>query len=136
MKRFSLLATVALLAALVLAPRVTFAQDPVKIAPEMYKLNWENDRVRVLDLTVPPGAKIPKHSHPDHFAYVLTPGKLRIMKDGAEPMEAEVTAGQVLWIAAETHWAENIGETELRIVVTELKEPAPKKKAAPKKKST
>jgi len=48
-------------------------------------------------------------------------------------MEADLTVGQVLWIPAETHWAENGGETEIHALVTELKEPAPKAKKTPKK---
>jgi len=108
------------------------AQDPVKVAPDIYKLVYENDRVRVLEITIPPGGKIGKHSHPDHFGYVLGPGKLRISKSDTEAMEADFTLGQVVWIPAETHWGENIGETEIRVLVTELKEPAPKAKAKAK----
>ena len=119
----------------ILVSRTAAAQDPLKVAPGVYKLVYENDRVRVLEITFAPGSKIEKHSHPDHFGYVLSPGKLRIHKPNTDPMEAELTVGQVLWIPAETHWGENAGETEIRILVTELKEPAPKAKKAAKKAS-
>ena len=100
------------------------AQDPLKVAPEMYKLLFENDRVRVMEVVFKPGSKIAKHSHPDHFVYATSPGKLKISTaEGAN--EAEVKAGDVVWMGAQTHWAENIGTTEVRLVVTELKEPTP-----------
>jgi quercetin dioxygenase-like cupin family protein len=109
------------------AAREARAQEPLKVAPEMYRLLQENDRIRVLEVTFKPGAKIAKHSHPDHMVYAITAGKLRISHPTGEPADVEVKAGDVLWIPAETHWAENTGKTELRLLVTELKEPAPAK---------
>jgi mannose-6-phosphate isomerase-like protein (cupin superfamily) len=40
-------------------------------------------------------------------------------------MDADLQVGQIVWIPAETHWAENIGPTPIRAIVTELKEAAP-----------
>lgn len=117
-----------------LQPRTAAAQDPVKVAaPDIYKQIFENERVRVLDVRLKAGDKIAKHSHPDHFVYVLDPGKLRISKPDGTSSEADFQVGQVVWIPAETHWAENIGSTELHAIVVELKEPA-RVKPAPKKK--
>src|SRR5262245_26984240 len=52
------LATVLLLAAP--AP----AQDPVKVAPHGYKLDFENDWVKVLRVHYAAKEKIPEHDHP------------------------------------------------------------------------
>ena len=49
--------------------------DPLKVAGNVYKLNMENDRVRVLNLTLKPGDKAVMHHHPDHVVYVLKGGK-------------------------------------------------------------
>jgi quercetin dioxygenase-like cupin family protein len=101
------------------------AQDPLAVAPDMYKLIHENDRVRILEVTFQPGQKIAPHSHPDHAVYVLEPGVLRIHKPDGSSADADLQVGQVIWIPAETHWAENIGATVVRLLVTELKETAP-----------
>lgn len=116
-----------------LLPDAAPAQDPVKVGPNIYKQVFENERVRVCDVKFKPGDKIAQHSHPDHFIYVLDPGKLRISKPDGTSSEADFQVGQVVWIAAETHWAENIGSTEVHALVVELKEPA-RVKPAPKKK--
>ena len=116
------------LCALTAAPAA--AQDPAKVAPEAYKCTFENERVRVCEVTAKPGAKIPTHSHPDHFAYVISPGKMRITKADGTATEADFTPGAVIWIPAETHRGENIGATEIKVVVVELKEPAPAKAGA------
>src|SRR5437773_2560937 len=52
-------------------------RDPVKLAPDIYKVALENDVVRVLDIRLPAGGHAPMHSHPNYIAYAITPGKLR-----------------------------------------------------------
>ena len=39
------------------------AQDAVKAAPQNHRVIFENDHVRVLDVTVPPHTKEPIHAH-------------------------------------------------------------------------
>lgn len=105
-----------------LSSSVVFAAtDPLKVAPNMYKLLFENERVRVMEVTFKPGEKIAEHSHPDHFVTVLEPGKLKISKPNATPNEMELKIDQVIWIPAETHWAENTGTSMVKLLVTELK---------------
>ena len=41
------------------------AQDPVKVAGDVYKVIVENDSVRALDVKIAAGAKTAMHSHPD-----------------------------------------------------------------------
>jgi len=128
MKRLTVLGVLVLAAVFsIVALHTAAAQDPLKVAPEMYKLLHENDRVRVMEVTFKPGSKIAKHSHPDHFVYAVTGGKLTIHHAEGEPTNAEVKPGDVVWMAAESHWAVNTGTTEVRLLVTELKEPAPAK---------
>ena len=98
-----------------------YAQDPVEVAPEMYKILFENDQVRILDLNVEAGSKIPEHSHPNHFVYALTDGALSITKNGVTE-ELQANEGQVLWLNAATHSTVNTGTTEFHGLVVELKE--------------
>ena len=125
----SIVAAVVVLAGMPLRAQ---AQDPLTVAPNMYKLVFENERVRVMEVTFKPGEKIAPHSHPDHYVYVLSAGKIKISKDGNVSNEAELKVGDVMFIPAEKHWAENTGTTEIRLLVNELKEPAPAKKAVEK----
>jgi quercetin dioxygenase-like cupin family protein len=98
------------------------AQDPAKVGPEIYKSLFENERIRVFEITFEAGEEIGAHSHPDHMVYVLTDGKLKIMEEGKEPMEADLKTGQVLYLPAQTHSAVNLGQTELKAIVVELKD--------------
>jgi beta-alanine degradation protein BauB len=107
-----------------------WAADPLQVAPNMYKLVFENPQVRVMEVSFKPGDKIAEHSHPDHYVYVLEGGQLTINKANSAPTVANVQPGQVLWIPAESHWAQNTGTTPVRLLVNELKV----KTAAPKAK--
>src|SRR5689334_17338629 len=101
------------------------ADDPLKVAPDMYKLDFENDNVRVMEVTFKPGQKIAKHTHPSpQSVYVLEPGQLTISHADGTSSVSDLKQGQVMWIPAETHWAQNTGTTEVKLIVSEVKDKA------------
>lgn len=101
--------------------RIAAAQDPVEVGPNIYHVVFENERVRVSEITFQPGDSIPMHSHPDHLLYVLTPGTLKLAYPDGTTKDFEGTPGQVVWTNAESHEGQNIGTTEFRALVVELK---------------
>lgn len=111
-----------MLGAVLCFSRVSFAADPLEVAPSMYKLKFENERVRVMEVTFQPGQKIAEHSHPEHFIFVEQGGSLQIVHPDGSTMDANLKAGDIVWVNAETHWAVNTGDTVVRLLVTELKE--------------
>jgi len=104
--------------------RQSQAQDPVKVGPHIYTQLFENDQVRVSRISFKPGDTIGTHSHPNHFLYVLRSGKIKISHPDGTSQEIEPKIGEVLWLNAETHSAKNVGKTEFRGIVVDLKEPA------------
>jgi len=123
MRRFALCAVIA---ALVVGSvsRVSLAQDPVKVAPNNYKVALENDSVRVCNVQAKAGDKIAMHSHPDHLVYTINGGKVKFTYPDGKTKEVELKTGEATWIKAETHATENTGTTDLKLVVFELKKPA------------
>jgi quercetin dioxygenase-like cupin family protein len=97
------------------------AQDPAKVAPNLYKVVLDNDKVRVMELNIAPNDIVPWHNHPYHFVYALADGKLEITDKGKAPQTAEIKAGEVMEMAATTHMAKNTGGTTIKLIVTELK---------------
>jgi quercetin dioxygenase-like cupin family protein len=95
--------------------------DPAKVGPKIYKSVLDNERVRVFEVTFAKGAKIAAHAHPDHAAYVISPGKLKITPTNGKAQERELQAGQGVFISAEAHAAENTGTTETKLLVVEIK---------------
>ena len=129
----SALLSIAVVAMSVLAATAARAQDPVKVGPNIYKVLFENERVRVCEARFKPGDSMPIHSHPDHVVYVRSGGKLQVTGSDGKAQDVELKAGQVIWFPAQTHQGKNIGKTEVVLIVNELKEPAPKPAAAPAK---
>jgi hypothetical protein len=50
------------------------AQDPVKVAPKHYKVEFENEQVRVLRVHLGPKESMPMHEHPPAVLTFLTDG--------------------------------------------------------------
>ena len=105
--------------------------DAPTAGPDIYKLAFENDKVRVFEITFAPGAKIAMHQHPDHAIYALTAGTLKVTPDGGEAKDITLKAGDAGFFPAESHSAENATDKEVKAVLVELK-PGASYTAAPK----
>src|SRR5436189_6423398 len=97
------------------------AQDPAVVHCRTIKVKFENDRVRVLEATLPPGAKEQVHSHPAYVIYVLEGGRYRNYASDGKITEGELKSGEVLFRDPLTHAAENIGDKALHMILVELK---------------
>lgn len=100
------------------------SDDPAVTNPDLYRVVFENDRVRVLEYRDRPGDRTAPHSHPDSVMVTLGAFSRRISADGRE-VRVDLDAGQVRWLGAQRHAGENIGGTETHAIFVELKEPAP-----------
>jgi quercetin dioxygenase-like cupin family protein len=98
------------------------AQDPVKVASNVYKkVLLENDQVRVLQVEFAPGESTAWHNHPNHVVYALTEGKLEITDKDKPTTVINIKVGDVMYLPAVTHMAKNTGTTTIKLIVTELK---------------
>ena len=95
--------------------------DPMVVAKKHYKLLFENDRVRVMEVLIPVGDKTATHSHPAHIVYALAEGKARLNLSDGTSRELILTPGLVAFLEPQTHWTQNIGDVDVRVLVTELK---------------
>ncbi len=100
---------------------VAGAQDPLIVNSKTIVLKLENARVRVLEATLKPGDKEKTHSHPAYVIYVIAGGKVRSHNAEGTITETEFRTGDVIYREPLTHWAENIGNTTIRLELVELK---------------
>ncbi len=100
------------------------AADPTVTDPDKYKVVFENDRVRVLEYRDEPGQKTSPHTHPDSVVHILSSFQRRFIGSGGESRDATVSQGQTLWLDAQTHSGENIGDTPSHVLFVELKNSA------------
>jgi quercetin dioxygenase-like cupin family protein len=103
------------------------AQDPVKVDAKHYKVEFENDSVRVLRITYPAHEKSVMHHHPNAVAVFLTDAKSQFTLPDGKTQNTPVKAGSVQWTDAGEHLPENVGDKPFEVILVELK---PKKAAA------
>ena len=97
------------------------ADDPVKVDAKHYKVVLENKQVRVLRINYGPREKSVMHGHPATVAVFLSEGRARFAFPDGKSEERSWTAGQSLFIPAENHLPENLGDKPIDLVLIELK---------------
>lgn len=104
------------------APRPQpMSADPVKVDPKHYKVELENDRVRVLRITYGPREKSLMHGHPASLAVFLTENRGRFTFPDGKSEDRSWTAGQTMLMPAENHLPENLTDQSLELILVELK---------------
>jgi quercetin dioxygenase-like cupin family protein len=96
-------------------------RDAVTVAPRVYKVVLENERVRVLEARGKPGDKTELHAHPAQVVIAITDGKFRFTAPDGQAIEAELKAGQVMYLDPVEHTTEITGTTESHNLLVELK---------------
>ncbi|HEV2494827.1 MAG TPA: cupin domain-containing protein [Terriglobia bacterium] len=97
------------------------SEDPVRVDPKHYKVEFENDRVRVLRINYGPREKSVMHGHPATVAVFLAEGSARFTFPDGRTEERIWSAGQSLFIPAENHLPENLSDKPIELVLVELK---------------
>jgi quercetin dioxygenase-like cupin family protein len=83
----------------------------------------DNEKVKVVEIRIPAGEKLPMHSHGRYLSYTMNPAKVKfILPDGTSNV-AEYDRGVVRYAEAGiTHEIENVGSTDVFNLDIELKE--------------
>ncbi|MGB5245652.1 MAG: hypothetical protein WBM54_11575 [Woeseia sp.] len=82
------------------------ALDPAKVAPHIYRVALENERLRVLDVSIRNGEMSPLHTHPDRLVvYLNACAWLEVTGDGKRRMQS-FTTGDVVWEPGMMHGGE------------------------------
>jgi quercetin dioxygenase-like cupin family protein len=116
-RRFSLAA----LGFLLVFAAPAFAQDATEVDSDHYKVEFENDQVRVLRITYGPGEKSVMHWHPDAIAVNLTDNTFQMHAPDGTSEEYSAKKGDVGWTEAVTHLPENLTNASAEVILIEFK---------------
>ncbi len=97
------------------------AKPAAEAAPHVYKVAFENEHLRLLEVVMAPGAETELHSHPNYLVYALSDGTIRLTDASGQGGEVEISQGDTMWRDAEEHSAVNTGPAEMRALFIELK---------------
>ena len=127
MKRLVITATLILAGVVVYTVAVHAQQagarkaDPVNVDPKHYKVEFENERVRVLRVSYGPGEKSVMHYNPDSVVVSLTGDKTRMNTPEGESHEASAKAGAAIWSPAGSRLPQNVSDKRDEVILIELK---------------
>jgi quercetin dioxygenase-like cupin family protein len=96
-------------------------EDPVKVDPKHYTVEFENDRVRVLRIKYSPGEKSVMHSHPESIGVFLTDAHAKFTYPDGRSEDIDAKAGSVQHMDAYTHLPESTSKEPLELIQVELK---------------
>ncbi len=104
-------------------PEVPLPQpDAVLVDPEHHVVDFENDRVRVVRMTYPPGTRTPLHAHRTGFGVFLSDAHGQNLFESGDPVPIDATARTTFWTTDQpAHVTENLGEEDLVVVLVEMK---------------
>ena len=100
---------------------IALAQDPTRVEPKHYKLDFENDRVQVVSVHYGPHEKSTMHEHPGGVVVVITAGHLKFTDENGKVTEVFAKPGEARWFATFRHRVENVGDTAYNAVYVGIK---------------
>lgn len=98
--------------------------DATKVDPQHYKVEFENEYVRVLRVSLAPHEKLRQHTHPPTGAILvhLTDQNMRLTLADGTIRDSRYNAKQVRWVEpGVAHQDENLSDQPLRFIRVELK---------------
>jgi len=95
--------------------------DSLKVCKDTQKLIFENQFVRVIDDTIPPGVTEPRHRHRHGVAVYLSDYVTEQITDDGKKTLQQRKLGLANWSEAIIHQVRNTGDTPSHAIRIELK---------------
>jgi len=103
------------------------AMDPLAVGARMSKKLGDTLGVKMYEFTVKPGESWALHTHPDHTVYMLQGGKMALyMREAGRQDTLTLPTGMALVSAPLTDSGKNIGNTTIKMLVTDIYRPRSK----------
>jgi hypothetical protein len=82
----------------------------------------ENEQIKVRELQLKAGGKVPSQSLPNTFLYALSDGSLVFTQPGRTPYELSFKAGEALWLPSQQAAMSNDSGKDIRALLVEIKQ--------------
>lgn len=98
------------------------AKDPLKVAPKNYKVEFENDQVRVVRVKFAPGETVAMHEHAtNRVAVGLRDQDFRITTAEGVVQTPKRKTGEASWGTPVTHKEENLSKQPFELIMIDMK---------------
>jgi mannose-6-phosphate isomerase-like protein (cupin superfamily) len=96
------------------------AKQADQASPDVYRVLHQDDRARVVEMTLKAGARDNPHGHPDEVVYFIKGGKAKIHLPDGKALDVEIPDGHILSNEAWEHTVENVGDSDIVAIIWEL----------------
>jgi quercetin dioxygenase-like cupin family protein len=110
--------------ALLLFTTLTFplgGQDAANVNSKIVRVEFENQKVRILRARYAPHERLDMRSHPAKAEVQITEGVVRILTPDGKWRDDPGKAGEFFWLEPTRHAVENVGSETLELVEIEMK---------------
>jgi hypothetical protein len=110
----------------IVPPEVLKGKDALAADPKHYKLELENEHMRVLRLTLKADEVSPVHDDLDALFVCIAVGSdkachIRLTRPGGRSQDIHLQAGESRWIYGDTRSEKNLGTQPLEMLIIETK---------------
>ena len=110
----------------IIPPLVLADRDPVRVDPQHFKLAFQNERVRVVRLTMKGSEGSPMHEEPDILAVCLKECHVRLTRPDGKTQDLHMQAGDTRWVWEDTRSEKNLSKEPLEMLLIEMKTKQPR----------
>jgi len=86
-------------------------QDASQLDSDHANIIFENEHVRIIEVSLAPGESQPEHQGINRLIYSLKSYQVQFVSDKMGTMKTKMESGDAHWHTADKHAVENIGET-------------------------
>jgi hypothetical protein len=105
----------------IIPPEVLRTVDAIEADPAHVSVEFENERTRVLRVTLKANESIPMHDDQEALLVCLKECNLRLTRANGHRDDIHMEAGRTKWLYADTRSERNLGSQTLEMLIVETK---------------
>lgn len=105
----------------IVSPEALARRDPLKIDANHYRLEYENEHVRAIRLTLKADEAVPMHDDVDALAVCIEECHLRFTRPDGHIQDVHMESGETRWLYGDTHSARNLNTHPMEMLFIEVK---------------
>jgi len=109
----------------IIPPGALADRDPVRVDPQHFRIDFQNERVRVVHVTMKGSESSPMHEEPDILAVCTKECHLRFSRPDGKFQDVHMQAGDTHWLWQDTRSERNLSTQPLEMLLIEIKREKP-----------
>ena len=105
------------------SPQMLKTRDVLQVDTLHYRLDFENEKMRVLRLTLKPSETVPMHDDKDALVVCLKECHVRFTSPNGRSEDIHMEPGASRWIYGDTRSEKNLGTKPVEMLFVETKSP-------------